>query len=121
MKTAINLSHFTGTVKFTRWSPLTNDVLTDGALYLAEEAEAFWLFDKISSLIPTLTNSSLIVSTLTVDTDTGQAQLTMTDGNENVLHKETISFTDFPLNTIVIWSVHNGFICGHSHMLPSEY
>ena len=120
MKTAINVSHFTGTEKFTRWSPLTDDVLTDGALYLAEEAGAFWLFDKISSLIPTLTNSSLIVSTLTVDMVMSKAQLTMTDGNENVLHEETISFTDFPLDSIVIWSVHNGF-GGHSHMLPSEY
>ena len=120
MKTAIDLSHFTGTEKFTRWSPLTDDVLTDGAMYLAEEAGAYWLFDMISSLIPTLTNSSLIVSTLTVDTDTGQAQLTMTDGNENVLHEKTISFTDFPLDSIVIWSAQNG-IGGHSHMLPSEY
>ena len=41
------LSHFTGTEKYHRIS--RRHLLTDGAKYLAEEAQCFWMMDAIAS------------------------------------------------------------------------
>jgi hypothetical protein len=41
------LAHFTDTEKYYRIS--RRHVLTDGANYLAEEAECFWMMDAIAS------------------------------------------------------------------------
>ena len=39
-----DLQNFTGTDGYTRWSPIfKNFLLTDGAKYLAEFADAYWL------------------------------------------------------------------------------
>jgi len=46
---ALQLNEFYGSATFTRWSPLTNSVLTEGALYVAETAGAYWLFDSIQT------------------------------------------------------------------------
>ena len=46
----LDLSGFTGTEKYTRWSNLFfRHYLTDGALYLAKNADAMWLMDAIAS------------------------------------------------------------------------
>ena len=48
-----NLAHFSGTENYYVWSALFKRfVLTDGAQYLAEKAEAFWLMDSIDSNSP---------------------------------------------------------------------
>ena len=46
---ALQLNQFIGTEKYTRWSALSNSVLTDGALYVADTAGAYWLFDSIQA------------------------------------------------------------------------
>jgi hypothetical protein len=57
-----DLAGFTGTTKWHRWSPLfPKMVMTDGALYVAENAGkhgAFWLMDAIASYQPGCRNST---------------------------------------------------------------
>ncbi len=42
-----NLKQFTGTAQYARLNKIV--VLTDGAVYLAEKAQCFWLFDLYAS------------------------------------------------------------------------
>ena len=115
--TALDLDQFYGSATFTRWTPLYNDVLTEGCKYVAETANAYWLFDTISSHLPEL-DEDMVVSVLTVKDDS--ATLALTDGNDDPLHLQTIEFTDFPEGQIVIWSTKNE-LGAHTHMLPREY
>ena len=117
MKTLPNLSQFFGSETFTRWSPLFNDVLTEGCVYVAEKAQAYWLFDAISSHIPEL-HDDMVVTTLTVIDS--KATLVLTDGDDEPLRTQQITFTDFPEGELVIWSIKNE-LGAYTHMLPSEY
>lgn len=116
-----NLAYFTGTEKWHKWNPLTpNYVLTDGALYLAENAGAFWLMDLIASYYhdQKVKAESFQVWKLTV---TGESAVVVcTDGNENELTRQDIPYTDFPLPEMTLfvgqdeepyWVI----------LLPSEY
>ena len=114
---ALDLDEFYDSATFTRWTPLYNDVLTEVCKYVAETANAYWLFDTISSHLPEL-DEDMVVSVLTVKDD--GATLTLTDGNDDLLHLQTIEFTDFPEGEIVIWSIKNE-LGAYIHMLPSEY
>lgn len=120
-----NLAYFTGTEAYHRWSPLSNNVLTDGCHYLAENAGAYWLFDAIDSHIngnAKALRSGFVMSHLKVleVLGTKNAVLTITDGNEKIIAKQDIDFTDFPLPSIKLFSqiTHEGFWV---HMLVSEY
>ena len=106
MKTLPNLSQFFGSETFTRWSSLFNDVLTEGCVYVAEKAQAYWLFD------------AMVVTTLTVIDS--KATLVLTDGDDEPLRTQQITFTDFPEGELVIWSIKNE-LGAYTHMLPSEY
>ena len=115
---ALQLHEFYGSATFTRWSPLTNSVLTDGALYVAETAGAFWLFDSIQAYLDQ--HQADWAQTTMVVHDDDSATITMTNGNDEPLSTWKIPFTDFPEPEIKIWSVRNE-LNAHTHMLPSEY
>jgi len=115
---ALQLKQFYGSASFTRWSPLTKSLLTEGALYVAETAGAFWLFDAIQSHLDE-NKADWAQTVLTVNED-DSATLTMTDGNDEPLSTQQIPFTDFPEPELKIWSIRNE-LGSHSHMLPSEY
>jgi hypothetical protein len=115
---ALQLNQFYGSESFTRWSPLTKSVLTEGALYVAQTAGAFWLFDAIQSHLDE-TKADWAQTVLTVHDD-DSATLTMTNGNDEPLSTQRIPFTDFPEPELRIWSVRNE-LNAHTHMLPSEY
>lgn len=109
------LGQFTGTENY--WGlPLTRCKMTDGVNYLAENADCFWLVEKIAfSQIenPYADNPDFQVWRLVVKD--GEGYLTCTDGDEGVLSEEVITYTDFPLPEVVIWYQHNVLL------LPSEY
>jgi len=111
------LPQFYGSYHFTKWSPLTKSVLTDGALYLAESAQAFWLFDVIDSHVTRL-GEDMVQSIINVQED-NTATVKLDDMNENIIASQLVPYTDFPLKTIKIWSTRNKN--GFTHMLPSEY
>ena len=117
------VSRFTGTEAYHRWTPLSKSVLTDGAKYVADQLQAYWLFDAIASHIDfgELPNLDMYFSTLKVKDNAGT--LTIEDGNGGVVATQAIDYTDFPLPEIKIWSRRTAteqsgqfFV----HMLPSE-
>ena len=119
----IDLSNFTGTEAYHRWTPLSRSVLTDGTKYVAEKLQAYWLFDAIASHLDfnyingELPDLDMYFSTLTTFNKTGT--LSIEDGNGGVVATQGFEYTDFPLTEIKIWSQNNGSF--FVHMLPSEY
>jgi hypothetical protein len=117
------LAHFYASENLTRWSPISRSVLSDGALYLAENAGAYWLFDAIDSHLTTRGANELTeftVARLRRLSPTGDdAELTLDDGNGTIYATQYIGFTDFPLAEIKLFAAYNG--TGWTHLLPSEY
>jgi hypothetical protein len=115
------LDQFYGTENLTRWSPISRSVLSDGALYLAENAGAYWLFDAIDSHLTTRGANDLTEFTVArlrrLPNDA--AELTLDDGNGTIYATQRIAFTDFPLAGIELFATYNG--TGWTHLLPSEY
>ena len=112
------LPQFTGTDGYTVWSPIfRNFVLTDGAEYLAESADAYWLVDLFASHLPAYKDEGFAVLYLKVKD--GKAVAQIEDGNGKVLAKQKIEYTDFPLDVIVLYCVpqDDKFVV----LLPSEY
>lgn len=115
------LSNFTGSEKFTRWSPLTKDVATEGVIYLAENADCFWLLDLIAShqIDPAVKQEDFQTWKLT-GTPGGAAAVVCGDGNDNEITRQELEFSTFPLPEIDIWAVANE-LGSRTLMLPSEY
>jgi hypothetical protein len=109
---ASDLSQFMGTENYYEHS--SGYTYTDGVRYLAEKGGAYWLLDEI--LLHTKFKQELQAWgswTLTVKDST--AVLRCEDGNNNILHKTKIEYTDFPLGEARLW------FTGGVLMLPSEY
>lgn len=89
---------------------------TEGVHYLAEACAAYWLLDKIaaSQLLPELKGQSMQAWTVQVKGQRGE--IVVDDGDFNKLLAAEITYTDFPLDKIVIWVMDNQTI-----LLPSEY
>ncbi len=112
----INLSQFTGTENYYRVMPRL--VITDGVRYLASQANSYWLVSLIYSHLTTQPIcSEFVVARLVVSGKT--ADLVLDDGNDQVIAKQAIEYTDFPLDEMCIYcSYHNKtWIL----LLPSEY
>lgn len=118
-----SLANFCGSDSFTHWSPLfRRDVLTQGALHLGEEAGAYWLVDAVASW---QTDKKVHAQEFQVWTLRQQPDQSWTllceDGNYNVVAKQEIEFSDFPLpEGITLWAIRNE-LGGVTIMLPSEY
>jgi hypothetical protein len=117
-----NLDRFSSSDTVTPWSPLfRNSVLTEGALYVAENCDAYWLMDAIASYKqdPVFRGQDFQVWKL-VKGDDGW-RLSAEDGNDNTLASQFIEYSDFPLDEgITVWAVRNE-LGGLTLMLPSEY
>lgn len=117
-----SLAQFSGSDIFTKWSALfRNCVLTEGALHLAESCGAYWLMDLIAShqTSAKVRAESFQVWKLTPKGKGWQA--IAEDGNNNVIAKQNLSYSDFPfIEGITLWAVKNEF-GGVTIMLPSEY
>ena len=111
-----NLIHFTGTENYYRVMPRL--VITDGVQYLASQANSYWLVSTIySHLMSNAIYSEFVVARLTVTGTT--ADLVLDDGNDQVIAKQAIEYTDFPLGEVTIY-------CSYQEttwvlLLPSEY
>jgi hypothetical protein len=119
--TQIDLSGFYGSENLIRWSPITRSVLSDGAHYLAETAQAYWLFDAIDSHLTTrgVTDETEFTVAILSKFGCDDFKLTLDDGNGNIYVKQYIPYSDFPLTEIKLYAVFNGN--AWTHMLPSEY
>ena len=110
------LSNFTGSVRYYR---ITNKhILTEGAKYLAQEAECFWMMDAIASHLSEIgTADWFVLVRMTVKN--GRATMYYEDGNGNEHARQQIPFTDFPLEEIKLYACWDGEYW--VIMLPSEY
>lgn len=116
----LDLSNFTGSETFRRWSAISRSVLTEGTSYVAEELGAYWLFDAIDSHLSTTglnENTEFTVATLKVKD--GKAVLSLDDGNGTIWRTQRIPYTDFPEGEFSTYAVWNGQ--GWVHLLKSEY
>ena len=110
------LSRFTGTENYYRVMPRL--VITDGVQYLVSQANSYWLVSLIySHLMSNAIYSEFVVARLTVSEKT--ADLVLDDGNDQVIAKQAIEYTDFPLGEMCIY-------CSYQKktwvlLLPSEY
>lgn len=88
--------------------------LTDGCDYLRNACNCYWLFDLMLSYQKQLKANDFQVWKLSrIKGD--EFNIVCEDGNNSILLKQHIPFSDFPLNNISIWLI-NGVA-----MLPSEY
>ena len=125
------LDQFTGSMEWHRWSPLfRRDLLTDGAYYLAEKAQAYWLMDLIASWQPEISKGlrheayapdgiDFQVWRIVLD-GKGGCTVIADDGNGNELARQRVAYTDFPILAFKLFAVRNEQY-GMTIMLPSEY
>ena len=115
------LANYTGSETFTRHGLHRRVLMTEGVVYLATQAQAFWLLDAIVSYLPTPTVQceGFQVWTLTVDA-AKHATLVLTDGNsKRPIITQEFHYTDFPLAEVVLWLVQGGDMW--TLMLQTEY
>ena len=114
------LSQFSGTEHYYRIMPTV--LMTDGAKFVADNGEAYWLMTAIASYLPQFKNTEpFIVADLQV-TNTGNSRtalLKLEDGNENILVEQHIAYTDFALDEMKLYACHTGNMW--VIMLPREY
>lgn len=115
--TAAELAAFTGSEAFYRHALSFGCVYTEGVQYLAEKASAYWLIDAI--LCPQKFEARLQlmefqVWTLTVGEDRS-ASLLCSDGDDQVICRQHIPWTDFPLTSVTLWFANDTLY------LPSEH
>ena len=117
---AQQLSQFSGTENYYRIMP--NVLMTDGAKFVADNGEAYWLMTAIASYLPDFTNKeTFIVANLkvTLTATASTALLKLDDGNDNVLAEQFIEYTDFELNELKLYACYNGDVW--VVILPREY
>jgi hypothetical protein len=117
---ANELNNFSGTERYYRITPDT--VITDGAKFVADNGEAYWLMTTIASYLPEFTEKeTFIVANLTVSRSESSctALLKLDDGNDNILAEQFIEYTDFPLDEIKLYACYNGDMW--VIMIPREY
>jgi hypothetical protein len=119
------LPQFIGTEHYHQWSILFQRMyLSDGAKYVADSCGAYWLMDIIAStqhLKVMKENAEFQVWRLRYIESSHSWQVTCTDGgrfhgNNALLYKQNIPYSDFPLpEGVEIWVEQNVLL------LPSEH
>ena len=114
-KTLQDLAQFTGTEQY-YFNPLFRTIrYTDGVKYLAEKYGAYWFLDVVfSHAVPLLEKEEFMTAELTVNDD-DSADFILTDGNDTVLARQKIEWTDFPAQEIKLFIEHG------VALLPSEH
>ena len=114
-----DLPQFYGTEQYHRWSPLfRNFVLTDGAKYIAEACEAYWLMDLVASHYASYKENGFAVVHLDFHYN-GKFGVVIEDGDGHALATQKIEYTDFPLDEITLYVVQSDDMW--VILLPGEY
>ena len=112
-----DLSMFTGSDTFHKWSVLSKSVLTQGAKYVADNAGAYWLFDELDL---SLKNTGEHFASIEIFVDQeSRTYIRIDNGDGEQIACKKLNFSDFPLDQFKLWAVHNG--TAYTFMLPSEY
>lgn len=108
-----NLPQFTGTEGYAKYHG--GLLLTDGVVYLAQNAGCFWLLDIIWSVQSMVKVKREEFQSWKCTAKNGKAVVECTDGNKNVLYTQKVDFTDIPLDEVTLYLTNNVIL------LPSEY
>jgi len=111
------LHQFTGSETWYRHSLNRKVLYTEGAQYLAEHGGAYWLLDTIAiaqAHDKAVAAEEFQLWTLRVNPDS-TGLLTCDDGNKNIVYRQPLPFTDFPLPEVKL------YFCNDVIMLPGEY
>ena len=111
------LRQFTGTTQYARL--YAHLFLTDGAVYLADNAKSWWLMDVYASYLLHIDGNKEPFTCLKMTVADDSAMVVIEDGNDKVIARQHIEYTDFPLESITLygcWTEDSWVI-----MLPSEY
>jgi hypothetical protein len=112
-----DLRQFTGTEFWYRHPFAKSITYTDGVKHVAEQGGAYWLVDDIviaQKTVPAVAAEPFQFWKLKVNPD-HSAILTCEDGNGNVVYRNDLNFTDFPLDEVTLYFTNNVLL------LPSEY
>lgn len=114
--TKADMGQFTGSEHWYRHNLVRKVLYTDGVQYVAEHGGAYWLIDEIAfaQCDRKIAAEGFQVWKLAVKVD-HTAILTCTDGNDRLIHRKGLTFTDFPLDEISFYVTDNVIL------LPSEY
>jgi len=123
------LSQFTGTESWHRWSALfPKMLLTDGAQYVAEkggDSGAYWLMDAIASYQPELMKNPRLRDAqfwkLSVQPDKSAVLECVEDVGCEPAVTQQIDHTDFDLNELKLYCMPVGDGIHYTILLPSEY
>jgi len=111
-----NLGQFTGTQQYFQSNAFTDKIIhTEGVQYLAQNG-AGWLIDAIVSHY--ITNGKIRKEeflAIKLEVSGSSAILRFEDGNDNLIAKQVIGFTDFPEPGVTLYMTDNVIL------LPSEY
>ncbi len=100
------LAQFTGTERYYRLYP--NVVLTDGAKYFADAVGCYWLMDVYASHLASVDPQAESFTCLKLSKKGSCAEIVIEDGNTQLLAKQHVEFTDFPLDTFVFYAAWAG-------------
>ncbi len=102
------LAQHTGSETFTLHGLARNVRMTEGVVWLANNAEAHWLTDAVVSYLADdrAKREPFQVWTLRTALISNSAALTMTNGNsKKAIVAQAIEYTDFPLPEVVLYLV----------------
>jgi hypothetical protein len=114
------LSKFRGSEQWHQWSSLScNFLLTDGAKFIAEECDAYWLMDLIASYHAEPDVRKEWFQVWNLEVNGSKATVTCDDSNENIIAYQEIEYTNFLLDGIKLYAINDGE--QRVIMLPLEY
>ena len=125
----MDLSQFTGSETWYRWSPLSQVIASEGMMHVAETAGAYWLLDAIASheehnpeLLAACEDASFdYLHFWYLEVSDGQAVLSCArDKGEEPVVVQRIEYTDFP-HDLTIYAGNDGRGTRRKLFLPSEY
>jgi hypothetical protein len=118
------LSQFCGTEKWTRHALARNVVMTDGILYLRENADCYWLIDAIASHIATNATLQKVPYQhwmLWCFGEEANSAVLSASGSGDPIVTQKFEVTNFPLPEIRLLAVWDEGMRAFVLMLPSEY
>lgn len=124
MDLAQALTQFHGTERYYRHWCGVEIYLTDGAKYLAEQAQAYWLMDLIASAQPYYRHDEFVVVQLKKQGSSAVVTIAH-DTGAPPYYTQHIPYTDFPLETLTLFAALGAVEADPSPryvvLLPSEH
>lgn len=109
-----DLIAFIGTETWHRHPLNRSMLLTDGVVYFADQAGAWWLLDIAATEIFQMQASQAFL-VIDLDVASDKANIRVSDGDDNQIYRRHIHITDAPAGT---WRF---FLTDNVMLLPSEY